>query len=272
MRPLRFLLLLFLVIAGKTLSAQDTIYRVNREMILAKVTEVGQYDIRYKRASNLEGPAYTIRKTEVWKIVYANGQTDYFNAPHNVRGAYDPEHTPRPAMIGINSFDLLFGVVTLEGEYNVSNELALRVPLSFGVSALAGADPSTDYFYYYSRDKIFSTGLKALFFPAGQNHIANYYLGVAGEYGVVRNLSYSYGYPYPQPSPVISRHWYIGTGIVNGVQLQASEHIFINLDVVFGMNVSDYINSTYRPMGRLGITMGYRFGKVPPAPVAPGKK
>jgi hypothetical protein len=46
--------------------------------ILSKVLEVNQNDIKYKKHSNLNGPMYTINKSEVMSINYENGDKDSF--------------------------------------------------------------------------------------------------------------------------------------------------------------------------------------------------
>jgi len=53
--------------------AQDTIIKKSKEQIVAKVLEIGLYEIKYKDARNPDGPVIVISKSEVWKIKYENG-------------------------------------------------------------------------------------------------------------------------------------------------------------------------------------------------------
>jgi hypothetical protein len=64
-----------LLLAGATftLQAQDVIIRENGEEIQAKVVEVGTDEIKYKKFGNESGPTYTISKSELFLIKYANG-------------------------------------------------------------------------------------------------------------------------------------------------------------------------------------------------------
>jgi hypothetical protein len=55
------------------LKAQDTLVKRNGERIVVKVLEINPDDIRYKRFANLDGPLYSIYKTEVRYITYASG-------------------------------------------------------------------------------------------------------------------------------------------------------------------------------------------------------
>ncbi len=72
------LLLLFVISFLQTAIAQDTLFRVNGESIGVKVLEVTPLEIKYKLTSNLEGPTYTVFKSDVFMIEYANGSKDVF--------------------------------------------------------------------------------------------------------------------------------------------------------------------------------------------------
>jgi hypothetical protein len=75
------LLLLFLI-AGFSACAQDIIITRVGDDISAKVMEVGTTEIRYRKFTNLEGPVYTILRTDVIKIQYENGTEDIFGDPN----------------------------------------------------------------------------------------------------------------------------------------------------------------------------------------------
>ncbi len=73
-----YLFFLILFIYNECFS-QDTIVKVNKDTIQAKILEVGISEIKYKRFDNLEGPIYVIAKSEISMIRYINGGTDNFN-------------------------------------------------------------------------------------------------------------------------------------------------------------------------------------------------
>lgn len=73
-----YLLVLFAIIQLR-LIAQDVIYFHNNTQQLAKVMEVNQNEIVYKKASNPDGPVYRINKSDVSSIAYENGGRDLFN-------------------------------------------------------------------------------------------------------------------------------------------------------------------------------------------------
>ncbi len=75
------LLVFLFLLCSASLSAQDVIVKKDGSTILSKVLEVGQDEIKYKKFDNLEGPTYTIQKSELQSINYQNGAKDTFSAP-----------------------------------------------------------------------------------------------------------------------------------------------------------------------------------------------
>lgn len=61
-----------------TVFAQDVIYKKDSTRIQAKVSEVTETVIKYKKFSNPTGPSYELSKSEIVKIVYPDGSVDDF--------------------------------------------------------------------------------------------------------------------------------------------------------------------------------------------------
>ena len=59
--------------------AQDVITLKNGDEIQALVQEIGESDVKYKKFDNPNGPNYTLKKSEIFMIRYANGSKDVFN-------------------------------------------------------------------------------------------------------------------------------------------------------------------------------------------------
>lgn len=72
-----FILILFLWIKFSVFS-QDLLILRNGDEIKVKVTLVGVEDISYKRYDNLQGPTYSIKIWEIYKIKYENGTEEVF--------------------------------------------------------------------------------------------------------------------------------------------------------------------------------------------------
>lgn len=60
--------------------AQDLITKKSGEDVKAKVIEVTTTEIKYKKAENINGPLFTILKSDVLLLRYENGSKDVFDA------------------------------------------------------------------------------------------------------------------------------------------------------------------------------------------------
>lgn len=74
------LMLATLIIFTVQLYSQDYIMLVNGDEIEAKVLEINDKSIKYKKFSNINGPTYTMDKSEIFLIKYQSGDKDVFNA------------------------------------------------------------------------------------------------------------------------------------------------------------------------------------------------
>lgn len=59
--------------------AQDIIIKQDKTEIKSKVSEITETTIKYKKWDNVDGPLYNISKTEVFMILYSNGQREIIN-------------------------------------------------------------------------------------------------------------------------------------------------------------------------------------------------
>lgn len=66
---------IFVVSIGNSFS-QDLITKKNGEDVKAKVTEITLTEVKYKRFDNLNGPIYSMDKSEILLIKYENGVID----------------------------------------------------------------------------------------------------------------------------------------------------------------------------------------------------
>lgn len=75
MKKFLFMLLLLAAVQAK---AQDVIVMKDGNTVVSKILEITTTEIKYKKFSNLDGPTYTVLKSEVKGINYANGDKDVF--------------------------------------------------------------------------------------------------------------------------------------------------------------------------------------------------
>lgn len=75
----KIILVLLLCLISHSLYAQDIITFRDGKSVKAKVLEITQTEIKYKRFSNLDGPLYTIDKNTVTQIQYKGGDIEEFS-------------------------------------------------------------------------------------------------------------------------------------------------------------------------------------------------
>lgn len=72
--------------------AQDIITTKDGSDIQARILEVTNSEIKYKRFSNLEGPTFTINKSDILIIRYENGENEVFKESSNQRNYQQTPH------------------------------------------------------------------------------------------------------------------------------------------------------------------------------------
>ncbi len=75
-----FFSILFLIITGPSLLAQDKIFRKNGKTVNAKVIEIGTADIKYKIPGDDNSLVYVLEKDRINKIEFENGKVEKFAA------------------------------------------------------------------------------------------------------------------------------------------------------------------------------------------------
>ena len=91
----KFLLFTVFYINMASMMAQDIITQKNGDEIQAIVQEIGDVEVKYKRFDNPNGPNYTLKKSGIIKIQYANGSSDVFE---NKTVPIMVDFTPMPAL------------------------------------------------------------------------------------------------------------------------------------------------------------------------------
>ncbi|MCF6169776.1 MAG: hypothetical protein L3J66_02210 [Bacteroidales bacterium] len=94
---MKYLLLICTILFSVFASSQDLIILRNGDEIKAKVTEINDNDIRYKRESNPTGPTYKLAKSKIFFIRYASGDKDFFGAPDDAPAQKQATSPAKPA-------------------------------------------------------------------------------------------------------------------------------------------------------------------------------
>lgn len=72
------ILFILMLLSATTAFAQDVIVKKDGSTILSKVLEITTTEVKYKKFSYLNGPTYSIAKSEIQAINYENGEKEVF--------------------------------------------------------------------------------------------------------------------------------------------------------------------------------------------------
>jgi hypothetical protein len=102
--------------------SQDTIRLQTKEIIIAKVIEVGTKEIKYKKSNNLDGPLYSVKKNVVDFIIYSNNFKEVYEKamPATEKAAEITENdskTSNAESVKITELQTQFETKTLKDSY-----------------------------------------------------------------------------------------------------------------------------------------------------------
>jgi hypothetical protein len=224
----RTIILFVITCFSLTVSAQDTIFTKRGQVIPAKILEVSETNVSYKKQAYQDGPTFVIEKNKVAKIIFGNGTIDTFRDP-SAYAAMDYYGYGRK-IFSFNPAELFVGNVSFSVEMLTRNaRFGCRVPIYFPMSkhSLNKMGVDVDFKFYLNK-----------------NDYAKYYLG-------------------PSISGNIMHEGYYDFGVMldNGFSFQPYKKFNITLDFAAGMAHSDRPDtSPYLDVfiWRAGIIFGLR--------------
>lgn len=248
-----FFILLFLCCAVPFF-AQDTIVRNDSAKIVAKVLTINSKTITYQRYGRTEGPTYTIFRSEVARIVYADGFSEKFGRRSTAASIFEMKKNSASVTIT----DFVSGMLTLNYERIFWNEIGVRVSASRGLLASKTQENNGGYFfsgnYYYTRFKPLSLSLGIHYYSHKTEKISCYF-GAALEYGQSHQSYYGLYPPYPRGQRIVG---YCMGGLTNGVSLRPKGPLSLDFYTTLGfMRELPWDNLT--PAARCGFNIGYQF-------------
>jgi hypothetical protein len=86
-------LFFLLALCVTAMKGQDMITKKDGSIIKAKITEVNEDNLKYKKADNPDGPSYTIAKDNIFSVTYANGQVEKFTTAESTAESESKEET-----------------------------------------------------------------------------------------------------------------------------------------------------------------------------------
>jgi hypothetical protein len=90
-------LLLFLFLLPFMSFSQDVIVMKNGEEVNSKVVEVTQVEVKYRKFENLEGPIYTLPKSDILFIRYQNGTKEIISVSKSISSQITGDEGQDPA-------------------------------------------------------------------------------------------------------------------------------------------------------------------------------
>jgi hypothetical protein len=244
-------LLALLATMGASLSvmAQDVIVLLNAEEVQAKVKSIGLQDVVYLKWNNLNGPTYTLPKSDILFIKYANGQKETFlnqakvaSTTYSTKTKMVKEDFSKVKFQGYTylgaDFNSVFGGPSLDFSFGARTSKYLYVGGGIGWHNLLGHVSGYYYNDYYYNDYYdftiwmpyltFTTDLKAYiptrgdFYPrldlsfGGTVDAMDAYAGLYLSFGAgfdYRRLSFGIGYQMPVYADLIMPLGYVRLGI-----------------------------------------------------------
>jgi hypothetical protein len=117
-----------LVFTAAQVVGQDIIHTNRNGRIAAKVLEVNQSDIKYKKYDNLEGPTYTMGKYEIVKIVYANSTEDVFSTSTVLQ---DSSLMHSRSIVKVQPFSPYFNYIAVGFEQRINSIMSLEASVGY---------------------------------------------------------------------------------------------------------------------------------------------
>ena len=112
MKQIVFIVVMFLGLMNISGYSQDKLIKSDSSSIEVKILEITQTEIKYKKFDNLDGPLFTISKTDISRIVYQNGTSETITPAYDGFGngvgyesAPEPE-VPKSKYAGKSNFEM----------------------------------------------------------------------------------------------------------------------------------------------------------------------
>lgn len=127
---------LIMVLVSLQANAQDIIVKTDKSEIKAKILEIEENTIKYKKFEFQDGPSYNINKSDVFMIIYKNGTRETFEVkPEESKPQQSTSAKPNPT-------------TTVANTPNVVNTQSSLTKVNYSPSRLWVAFPGPGSFYF----------------------------------------------------------------------------------------------------------------------------
>ncbi|MBC7553243.1 MAG: hypothetical protein H7257_04635 [Taibaiella sp.] len=262
------------LLAG-TARAQDRIFQTNGNVIKAKVSSVTADNVTYKAWSNLDGPDYTIERSEVDKIKYEGGREERFSnnerhgLPPGLRHWRNHEHKTMNMGSTIFSFAPIAATesgvgfaLSFEKGIDEGGIVAFTLPLILSLN-INNFDGYNNYNGGYGENRndfmtYICPGLK--FYPTSSKGKVKYAIGPSLVLGAGQETSYNY-YQYSSSYFGTYDKLLMGVTINNSLNINPTKHFYMGVEMAFGFTYVNMLNQVNQGMGgisQFSFKLGYR--------------
>ncbi|MFI5196767.1 MAG: hypothetical protein ACHQD8_06735 [Chitinophagales bacterium] len=259
--------------------AQDKIYKINGEVIDAKIMSVGTRTVTYQRFDNQSGPEYTIMKIEVEKIAYQNGTVDSFEdmlhpfrhhirKPDNSDGKTTEKINYRPNVLALAPLQFsengLGAGLSYERAIDKNGIIAFYLPLMLTLNLSNGTyyDNNTGTYVNGHQDKMFYAMPGIKIYPTGCYGVVRYAIGPSLAIATGEKSSQGYTVGTGSSTYQTQSHVMVGMVINNSININPSPRIYLGLELGFGFTYLNRINGLNQDTNGLAqgsFKIGYRF-------------
>jgi hypothetical protein len=267
-------LTILLSAAFLSVNGQDVLVKRNGKTIEGKVTEVGIDKVLYKISKDPDGANFVIRKNELNRIEFGNGQTvfinDRFQDSNKKRRDRDPDENFGRNFINFSPFKALDS----GPGFGISYEAIVDKRGYFGVILPVSMIFPDSYFYSYDGQRnnsqmyYFSPGLKI--YPFGQKKVTyavgpTVFMGWGNRRSTYTNYEPTTGVYTDEDDN--AKRFRLGMLVNNYVNFQITQHFQISLNAGLGSRYIDRETSKFRNystsgmqiMGEFNFSLGLRF-------------
>jgi hypothetical protein len=251
--------------------AQDRIVKRNGTVIEGKVTEVGIRDVRYQLSTEINSAKFVVRKAELERIEFGNGETVIIND----RSARKTSGTPQQSedivygknLIMISPFKALDSGPGLGASFErlLGPYVGVILPVSFMFNEQYSYNTGGSH-RDYNTNVYVSPGVK--FYPFGQRKVT-YAVGPNVMLGFTKDTDAKYIYdPTGGPSTTILtpvKHFRLGLLVNNYLNFQITSKINLGINGGLGVRYFDKTNPSIgysdgmQLTGEFAFNFGFRF-------------
>lgn len=257
--------LLILVFAFSLPSfSQDIIYKKDGSKEEAKIILVAEKEIQYKKSNNQDGPVYSLSKSQILMITYANGEYEMMGNEIDEAKLAKQELSTNFAknVFGYHLFDVVYGDFTLSYERILSSgTVGIKIPIGFGYAY------NTDYYNNsneWVKNLVYS-GVGINFYPTGQGKW-RYFLGPEVRIGYGKQnywVTYwdengNYMSDGEESSEGIYTKFFVDNGVIYTPVKKLSISALAGVGIRYFPQAAQYYN-VMMPSGYFSMNINYRF-------------